>query len=112
MTPSATDIEVEANLVSEFYDLDKSSLLSERKIVAASLSLHKKEEVLSATHKIAKWLHEDGIGMILPTYKSAATILASIPATSCSAERSFSALRRIKPVKQNDCGPLIRFKNS
>ena len=31
----------------------------------------------------------------------AATILASIPATSCSAERSFSALRRIKTYLRN-----------
>ena len=71
------------------------------KIVAASISIHKKEEVLSATHKLVKWLHEDGIGQILPAYKAAATILASIPATSCSAERSFSALRRIKTYLRN-----------
>ena len=60
--------------------------------------------MLSATHKIVKWLHEDGIALILPTYKEAETILASIPATSCSAERSFSALRRIKTYLRNTTG--------
>ena len=87
--------------VSDFYDIDKSSLLSERKIVARSIALHKQEDVLTAAHKLIKWLHEGGIGDILPTYKMAATILASIPATSCSAERSFSALRRIKTYLRN-----------
>ena len=48
-----------------------------------------------------KWMHEDGIGHILPSYKSAANILASIPATSCSAEQSFSALQRIKTYLWN-----------
>ena len=43
MTPSATAIETEVNLVSELYDLDKSSLLSDRKIVSASITLHKEE---------------------------------------------------------------------
>ena len=57
--------------------------------------------MLHATHDLVKWMHEDGIGAILPSYKTAANILASIPATSCLAERSFSALRRIKTYLRN-----------
>ena len=49
-------------------------------------------------------MHDNKIGEILPSYKAAANILASIPATSCSAERSFSALRRIKTYLRNRLG--------
>jgi hypothetical protein len=41
-------------------------------------------------------MHQDGIKNILPTYGEAVTILAAILATSCSPERSFSAMRRMK----------------
>ena len=46
-------------------------------------------------------MHEDGIWQILSSYISAANILALIPATSCSAERSFLALCRIKTYLRN-----------
>ena len=91
----------ETDTVSEFYGIDKSSLISERKIVSTSISLNNKEDVLTAAHKLIKWLHEDRIGEILPSYKAAAITLASIPTSSCSAERSFSALRRIKTYLRN-----------
>ena len=103
MAPSF-EVSHEANVVSEFYALDKSSLLSDRKIVATAISLHQKEDVLTATYKLIKWMHDDGIRDILPSFKAAANILASIPATSCSAERSFSALRRIKTYLRNRLG--------
>ena len=96
MKPMETDIETEADIVSNFYDIDKSSLLAERKKASASIALQKQEDILTASHKLIKWLHVGGIGDIIPTFKAAAIILATIPATSCSAERSFSALRRIK----------------
>ena len=104
MQPNETDVEKEASLVSELYDLNKASLLCERKIVATAISVNKKENVLSATYELIKWQFEDRIGEILPTYKAAAKILAAIPATSCSAERSFSALRRIKTYLKNTMG--------
>ena len=101
MMPAETNIEKEADIVSDFYQLDKSCLLSERKIVATSIELTKKEEVLKAAYELIKWLHENVIGDILPTFKTAATIFAAILTTSCSAERSFSALRRIKTYLRN-----------
>ena len=75
--------------------------MAERKIVSASIALQKQEDILTAAHKLIKWLHVGGIGDILPTFKAAATILVTIPSTSCSAERSFSALRRIKTYLRN-----------
>ena len=101
MQPAIVGVEKEADTVSEFYGIDKLSLLSERKIVATSITVQKKENVLTATYELIKWLHEAGISQILPTYYAALKILASIPTTSCSAERSFSALRRIKTYLRN-----------
>ena len=57
--------------------------------------------MLKAAYELIKWLHENVIGDILPTFKTAATIFAAILTTSCSAERSFSALRRIKTYLRN-----------
>ena len=39
-----------------------------------------------------------------PEFSKVASILAVIPATSCSAERSFSGLRRLKTYLRNTMG--------
>ena len=41
-------------------------------------------------------MHENDLFDIFPEFSKVVHILAKIPATSCSAERSFSALRRLK----------------
>ena len=41
---------------------------------------------------------------MLPELSKAINILAVIPATSCSAERSFSSLRRLKTYLRNTMG--------
>ena len=41
---------------------------------------------------------------MLPELSKAIKILAVIPATSCSAERSFSSLRRLKTYLRNSMG--------
>ena len=41
-------------------------------------------------------MHENGLFDMFPEFSNVVHILAVIPATSCSAERSFSALRRLK----------------
>ena len=41
---------------------------------------------------------------MLPEFAKALKILAMIPATSCSAERSFSSLRRLKTYLRNSMG--------
>ena len=41
---------------------------------------------------------------LLPVLYKAATILASIPATSCTTERSFSGLRRVKTYLRSTMG--------
>ena len=53
---------------------------------------------------IVKTMHQNGLHDILPVLYKVASILARIPATSCSAERSFSALRRIKTFLRSTMG--------
>ncbi|CAB4031517.1 zinc finger MYM-type 1-like, partial [Paramuricea clavata] len=49
-------------------------------------------------------MFQDGLCDLLPVLYEAATILASIPATSCTAERSFSGLRRVKTYLRSTMG--------
>ena len=53
---------------------------------------------------MVKTMHQNGRHDILPVLYKVASMLATIPATSCSAERSFSALRRIKTVLRSTMG--------
>ena len=49
-----TEADEEAGVVSKFYGIDKSQLLCDRKIIATAVSLHKKQNILLATHKLIK----------------------------------------------------------
>jgi hypothetical protein len=49
-------------------------------------------------------MFQDGLCDLLPVLCEAATILASIPATSCTAERSFSGLQRVKTYLRSTMG--------
>ena len=53
---------------------------------------------------MVKTMHQNGLHYILPGLYKVISILATIPATSCSAERSFSALRRIKTFLRSTMG--------
>lgn len=46
---------------------------------------------------IVKTMYENDLANVLPVFYKACCTLATISATSCSAERSFSGLRRLKP---------------
>ena len=49
-------------------------------------------------------MQENDLFDIFPEFSKVAHILAVIPATSCSAERSFSALRRMKTYLRSPMG--------
>ena len=49
-------------------------------------------------------MHQNGLHDILPVLYKVASIQATIPAIPCSAERSFSALRRIKTFLRSKMG--------
>ena len=53
---------------------------------------------------MVKTMHQNGLHDILPVLYKVTSILATIPATSCSAERSFSPLRRIKTFLRSTMG--------
>ena len=55
-------------------------------------------------------LPENSIDLALPHFARAAKILATRPATSCTAERSFSCLRRVKTYVRPTMGQ-VRFCN-
>ena len=59
---------------------------------------------------MVKTMHQNGLHDILPVLYKVTSILATIPATLCSAERSFSALRRIKTFLA--VSPLLTLKDS
>ena len=46
----------------------------------------------------------ESVSDLLPSYSKLAQIFSSIPATSCSAERSFSALWKIKTYLRSTMG--------
>ena len=49
-------------------------------------------------------MHENDLFDMFPEFSSVVHILAVIPATSCSAERSFSGLRRLKTYLRSTMG--------
>ena len=50
---------------------------------------------------MSETMRENDLFDIFPEFSEVVHILAVIPATSCSAERSFSALRRLKTYLRN-----------
>ena len=53
---------------------------------------------------VVRRMFENGVHEVLPLVYKVFSILATIPATSCSAERSFSALRRLKTYLRSTMG--------
>ena len=51
-----------------------------------------------------KFLISNGLDKTLPHFAKAAKILATIPATSCSVERSLSGLRQLKTYLRSTMG--------
>ena len=87
-------------LVSQFYDVDSDLLRSEKAIFEEINANHAYAQTKNAA-VIVKRMYENGVSEVLPVLFS---ILATIPATSCSAERSFSALRRLKTYLRSTMG--------
>ena len=54
--------------------------------------------------EVLQLMQENDLFDMLPEFAKVMVILAVIPATSCSAERSFSALRRLKTYLRNTMG--------
>ncbi len=87
--------------VANFYELNKDLIQAEKAgffpISFHSLMKRRKHAPIA----LAQFKSEKKLDMILPTFFRLCKFLAVIPATSCSAERSFSCLRRLKTYTRN-----------
>ena len=90
-------------LVSQFYDVDTDLLRSEKAIFEEINANHAYAQTKNAA-VIVKRMYENGVSEVLSVLYKVFSILAAIPATSCSAERSFSALRHLKAYLRSTMG--------
>ena len=102
--PSDKSFEV----VAEFYKVDKELLEVEQSMYQNSVNNDISSRAKTAAG-IVERMFQDGLCDLLPVLYEVATILASIPATSCSAERSFNGLRRIKSYLRSTMGQKILY---
>ncbi len=68
---------------------------------------HKQSDFESSDNNAAmlvQKMFKEGLHQVLPFLYEATSLLATIPATSCSAERSFSGLRRLKTYLRSTMG--------
>lgn len=82
------------NIVSQHYSIDKGMLIVEHNLFYSFK--RKNSESTESPGEILSCLHRNDQLSFLPHYGKVVQILAIIPVTSCSAERSFSTLRRLK----------------
>ena len=105
-SPSTTSVE----RVSAFYGVDKDLLDAEKSMFVESTSgsigdqCSRPLSAVNTASDVVSEMADSGLDTLLPVLYEVATILASIPATSCSAERSFSALRRMKTYLRTTMG--------
>ena len=84
--------------VAEYYSLDKSLLEADNQFLRWYLAENE------CCEEFLPELHSSGVLDMMPELTKVIEILRSIPATSCSSERSFSTLRRIKTYLRNTIG--------
>ena len=97
-SPSINNIQT----VSNFYGVDSEMLSSEKSIFENYDSRDPCQRKNAAV--MVKTMHQNDLHDILPVLYKVASILATIPATLCSAERSFSALCHIKTFLKSTMG--------
>ena len=97
-SPSINNIQIVLN-----FDCVDSEMLSSEKSIFENYDCVDPCQRKNAAVMV-KTMHQNGLHDILPVLYKVASILATIPATSCSAERSFSALRRIKTFLRSTMG--------
>ena len=88
--------------VAKFYKIDGEILEAEQKMYA-SFRRVRGLGYMTVSEMLQK-MHENDLFDMFPEFSSVLHILAVIPATSCSAERSFSGLRRLKTYLRSTMG--------
>ena len=89
-------------MVAEFYSVDKDLLEVEKDMYQNSFDASS-SQAKSAAGVVYK-MFEDGLRDLLPVLYEVTSILASIPTTSSSAERTFSGLRCVKTYLRSVMG--------
>ena len=100
-SPTAANIELA--MVSDFDGID-SELLSSEKNVFENIDADYPDSERKNAATLVRRMFETGVHEVLPLVYKVFSILGTIPATSCSAERSFSALRRLKTYLRTTMG--------
>ena len=98
-SPTTAKIE----LVSDFYGIDSELLSSEKNVFENIDADYPDSERINAATMVRR-MFENGVHEVLPLVYKVFSILATIPATSSSAERSFSALRHLKTYLRRTMG--------
>ena len=80
------------------------SFLASRKNVFENIDADYPDPERKNVATIVRRMFENGVHEVLPVVYKVFSILATIPATSCSAERSFSALRGLKTYLRSTMG--------
>ena len=88
--------------ISKFYNIDGEILEAEQKMYASFRRVRGLGYM--SVSEILETMHENDLFDIFPEFSKVVHILAVIPATSCSAERSFSALHRLKTYLRSTMG--------
>ena len=88
--------------IAKVYNIDGEILEAEQKMYASFRRVRGLGYM--TVSEILETMHENDLFDIFPEFSKVVHILAVIPATSCSAERSFSALRRSKTFLRSTMG--------
>ena len=88
--------------IAKFYNIDGEILEAEQKMYASFRRVRGLGYM--TVSEIRETMHKNDPFDIFPEFSKVVHILAVIPATSCSAERSFSALRRLKTYLRSTMG--------
>ena len=91
------------DLVACYYNLDKELLQADQRLFNRFKKTHI-EKSIKTVADVIDVLHENGLYEITPDFSKVVSILAVIPATSCSVEHSFSGLGRLKTYFRNTMG--------
>ena len=90
------------SVIAKFYNIDGEILEAEQKMFASFRRVHGLGYM--AVSEVLETMHENDLFDMLPELSKVVHILAVIPATLCSAEPSFSALRRLKTYLRSTMG--------
>ena len=94
---------VSFNLVAGYDSFDKELLQADQRLVNRFKKTHV-EKSMKIVAEVVDVLLENSLCEITPEFSKVVSILAFIPATLCSAERSFSGLRRLRTYIRNTTG--------